>query len=549
MSASAKVRTLILCVAVTLSCLQKATADDRTVMLLMAPKGPVLAEMNITVNGEPYRLWVTRYLASKVDTNRDGELSTDELRLIPDRLVQQAKAGSAKKMMRKSTGSKDAKSVSADAFVAWFGDQLDRGFNVIASAVQASDGVRLASHIDADSNGKVSREEVENGSFAMRFRDLDDDQTFTASELMPYRDPRNQQAAVVPDAANLPFVQLTDKQTVNRAAKKIIARYGTEGNLAFDTLRLSDTNLSSFDADKNGALQQAELESVLQRSPVHLTINIQLSDRTNASGLVFEMSDSAKQFCEVTSPRRGRSKLVVDEMPIEIRARSGAKATVGMMVNFVLQRTSVYDEDKNGYLSEDEFPAMQQQLAQVQVMGAFQDVDLNNDEMVTRNEIRDYIERDNIATQSKIEVSVKQDGKTLFNLLDENADRRLSMRELKHGFDGLLEYDISKDEQLTEDELGTAYRLEIGLGVVESARLGGNSSMNGMRGNPTDAILPGLNGLEGPEWFRRMDRNQDRDVSAREFLGPRQIFKQLDTNADGLLSAAEAEALADSKQE
>lgn len=543
MSVFAKTRILPVVAALTLIQLPRVAADDRTVMLLMAPRGPVLAEMNITVDGEPYRQWVTRYLAGKVDTNRDGELDVNELRLIPDRLVRQANAGSAKKMLRKSSGSKEADSVETEAFTLWFGRQLDRGFNVIASAVQASDGVRLASHIDADGNGKVSRAEVENGAFAMRFRDLDDDQTFTASELMPYRDPRNQQAAVVPDAANLPFVQLTDKQTIKRAAEKIVSRYGVDEGVPCEILRMTDADIRAFDADSDERLQPTELQALLAESPVHLTMNIRLSDRANASELMFEVSGPAKLFCEVSHTRRGRGKLVIDEMPIDIRTRSGTKDTRGMMVNFVLQRTSVYDEDKNGYLSEDEFPGMLQQLAQVQVTGSFQDVDLNADEMVNRNEIRDYIERDTIATQSKIEVSVKQDGKTLFNLLDDNSDRRLSLRELKHGFDGLLQYDLSRDEQLTEDELGTAYVLEIGLGVAESMRLGSMRSMNGMQGNRTDAILPGLGGLEGPEWFRRMDRNQDRDVSAREFLGPREIFQRLDENADGLLSADEAEKL------
>lgn len=56
-------------------------------------------------------------------------------------------------------------------------------------------------------------------------------------------------------------------------------------------------------------------------------------------------------------------------------------------------------------------------------------------------------------------------------------------------------------------------------------------------------MLPGLDGLDGPQWFRRMDRNQDRDVSAREFLGPIAVFEKLDTDNDGLLSADEAEAL------
>jgi hypothetical protein len=39
-----------------------------------------------------------------------------------------------------------------------------------------------------------------------------------------------------------------------------------------------------------------------------------------------------------------------------------------------------------------------------------------------------------------------------------------------------------------------------------------------------------------------MDRNQDGDVSAREFLGTSTQFAELDTDQDGLMSVSEAEA-------
>src|SRR5439155_21616343 len=34
----------------------------------------------------------------------------------------------------------------------------------------------------------------------------------------------------------------------------------------------------------------------------------------------------------------------------------------------------------------------------------------------------------------------------------------------------------------------------------------------------------------GPEWFRKMDRNGDGDVSRREFLGTDEQFKEIDTD-------------------
>lgn len=535
-------------VAICLSAPFSTTAAETsapTTLVVMAPRGPVFVEMRISVDNQPYRLWVTTFLAGRIDLNRDGVLSLNELQLIPSRLLQQTKSKNAKQALRKVTGDKTAESVDAEKFANWFAAELSQGFSMIAGAVQPSEAVRMAAFVDANGDGSVSRMELEGGGHAMRFRDLDDDQTFTAAELMPYRDPRNQRAAIVPDAADLPFVQLSDEASIARTAKQIMRRYGIGADEAkrvpLSAIRISTAGVAGHDHAES--LDVVQVQEFLQKPDFHLQMQVQLSDRANASDLIVDISDAALEFCTALKTRRGRCKLIIDDMPVEVRSRGGAKDSRGFLVNFLVQRMSLYDADKNGYLTEEEYPQLQQQMAsQLNVAGSFSDVDLNNDEMLLRTEVKEYIERDAVATQSKIEVSVRQDGKTLFKLLDANIDRRLTVRELREGFDVLTEYDLNKDERLTESELGTAYRLEIGLGQADSMRIDSMQSMS-MQARSTDAILPGVSGLSGPEWFRRMDRNQDHDVSYREFLGPRAIFTQLDKDADGLLNAEEAEQL------
>ncbi len=511
-------------------------------MVIMAPEGPVFAEITISVDGQAYRLWVTKFLAHRVDVNNDGALSQGELELIPERLLQQTAARTAKQVLRSVTGDKQADTTSVEAFTEWFAEQLSRSFDVVAAAVNASEAVRLAALVDQNGDGAVSREELMDGRHSLRFRDLDDDQTFTAAELMPFRDPRNQRAAVVPDAANLPFVQLGDEESLERTAEQIVTRYGDESTVDVAILRLPEADTAKVDGNSDSKLDAAETKQFLAAPTFHLVLNVQLAEAANRSDLTADVSEGAMSFVQARTEKRGRMKLVIDDMPLEIRARGGSARSRDMMVDFLLQRASLYDKDKNGYFTDDEYPEFQSQMAQYLANADFQSVDLNGDEMVLRQEIRTYIERDAIATQSRIEVSVKQDGTTLFKLLDKNKDRRLAGRELLEGFDILLEYDLNKDQKLTESELGTAYSLQIGLGQPESLRMNSMQAM-GMAARSTDAILPGISGLSGPEWFRRMDRNQDRDVSYREFLGPRSIFKQLDDDDDGLISATEAEAL------
>jgi hypothetical protein len=60
-----------------------------------------------------------------------------------------------------------------------------------------------------------------------------------------------------------------------------------------------------------------------------------------------------------------------------------------------------------------------------------------------------------------------------------------------------------------------------------------------------ESVIPAGEGQRGPLWFRKMDRNGDGDVSRVEWLGAREDFDRMDTDRDGLVSAAEADAFDD----
>ncbi|MEZ6059188.1 MAG: hypothetical protein R3C19_02385 [Planctomycetaceae bacterium] len=503
----------------------------------MAPVGPVIADVRISINDRAYRTWLAEFLATKLDTNGDGSLSATEIDLIPQRLRDQINIQSASQIVQQITGVDAADDVSPAEFSSWFSERLSRSFDVIAEAVSAAEAVRLAGLIDQNDDGRIAEDELAQGTRTLRFRDLDDDETFSVSELMPFRDPRNQQAAVVPEVANLPFVQLTDEDAVARTATRLLKRYGDGERLPVSSLRLPPVSLPEIDADADGMLTEPEVRAFLTAPVFHLAVDVLLSDRSGASRVSISPVGTAAEFCRVEQSRRDRASMLVDDMPIEIRSRGGAAQNRSILTRFLGQHFSVADADKSSYVDETEFSGLAGPLSQAGITADFAAMDFNSDGMITRDELRGFVERDTIAMQSHIEVSVRQDGKTLFKLLDGNVDRRLTPREFRDGFASLLEYDLNQDGQLAESELGTQYVLQIGLGQPQSLR----TSATNMMMNTTDAVLPGTSRLDGPEWFRRMDRNQDGDVSSREFPGTRAMFEQLDKNADGLVSADEAD--------
>ena len=93
--------------------------------------------------------------------------------------------------------------------------------------------------------------------------------------------------------------------------------------------------------------------------------------------------------------------------------------------------------------------------------------------------------------------------------------------------------DANGDGALSEKELVHLYRLSVGSAPVNVSQALGISfyaADSDNRAKPT----------KGPEWFRNMDRNQDGDVSPREFLGTLADFRKLDADGDGLIDAKEA---------
>lgn len=527
-----------------------AEVDDSISLIIFAPRGPVLVDLQISVAGKPYRHWVAEFLSQRLDVDRSSGLTARELERIPDRFAGSLGLESVAEIALKAAeaelftaGSEEAKEIPLQDFDAWFSQQISRTMQVVAQGVAPSEAVRLGEMLDTGNDGSVGPDELSVGLDTLRFRDLDDDQTLSATELLPFRDPRNQLAPVTPDAADLPFMQLGDNDSLPETAERVVGRYGGEsGSIPFASLRTHPQLLAAHDKDSDKALNADELASFLSDHSAHLNWNIQLSEMAARSRIGITASPFARRFCRVKTLRNGqRADLSVDEMPIEIRSHGGSSSTRRDLIGFLGQHFSVADKDRDGKLSEEEFGAMDSSMGQAQLMIDFARADIDEDEHLSRDELVATIETDTIATQSRIEVSVRQDGRTMFSLLDTNQDRRLAQRELQEGKTILAEYDVNEDGQLAESELGTRYVLRIGLGQPDWERQG-PQSMN-MEMASTDAILPGIESLTGPQWFRRMDRNQDGDLSRREFLGTRDQFNQLDSDGDTLVSASEAEAI------
>lgn len=518
-------------------------SGDVSPLVILAPSGPVLLELQISVGGEPYRRWTGRYLVRVLDVDGSKRLSRDELSMIPRRILTLAKRSTSDDVIREISGGEETVDVSSEEFIRWINERVPRMFDLIAQPKPADDAVRLAGLLDGNSDAAVSDEELLSAAKTLRFRDLDDDETFTISELVPYRDPRSRNVAVTPDVVSLPFFHITDDESLQLVTDRLLQRYGREGKLPWRSLRVSKEKEASSSLDRSGLLEY------LKAPDFHAGLQFQLSDKANLSTVKIEIRKSAASFLQVVSAEKGRLNVVIDGMKLSLTARGGGANNRMVTRGYLGQEFSLMDGDRSQSLDEMEFEGLKAALVRAGVDVDFHQIDMDEDLQMTRQELFRFADREQAATASRIEVTVEQSGKTMFRLLDSNGDRRLTKREILKGSDRLKEYDINADGAYSDVELGTEYVLTIGMGRSELRRSDDNSLMTGMTMMATgDAILPGRDGLAGPGWFKRMDRNQDGDVSRREFPGPVIQFQQLDQDGDQLISVEEAERVSASAQ-
>lgn len=524
---------------------------DRATLVILAPLGPVSADLRISVGRQPYRRWIGTFLAKKLDADSNQKLTVDEIKGVTGRLLGLLQVNSAKQIVTAVSGDSQVEEVGNREFAAWVQKTLPSAFFVRAEPRAPEEAVRVSNLIDEDGDGAVSISELSKAQHLLRFRDLDDDQAFSVTELIPFRDPRTQDASLSTETASLPFLEVIDNESAVRAATLIAARYGNGTSVPASVLRLSNGQLQqafrdsseTASSDQQSEVNIEQLSKYLQSEVYHLVMNVQLSDQANLSRIEVAPVEQA-DFMEVRSIDKATTKILFDRLPLTIVARGGGANSRAYTQGFLGQNFIMSDTDKNQYLNEAEFAAFSSSLSRSGVEADFAAVDIDQDKMVTRNEVFGFAARDMIATASRIEVSVRQEGRTLFSMLDQNSDRRLTQREILSGEVRLKEADLNQDNKFADTELGTEYTLTIGLGQSDLRRevRSGAMQMQG-RMQTSDAYVPDTSSLSGPEWFRRMDRNRDGDVSTREFVGTNEAFRKVDTNADGLIDPSEADAL------
>lgn len=304
--------------------------------------------------------------------------------------------------------------------------------------------------------------------------------------------------------------------------------YGRDGNLTPDHLPLVRGLAVRLDANSNGRIDADEVAALATMAPqLVLEARVVTGEKGSVSFALVSLD------AELGTPQRVATSFG-GTLNLNLR---GAQLRFGATHRYHqpgVQATATvtrFDANKNGRIERTEMRASDDEPVWL-----FDQWDANRDGQVTAAEIAEIDEQR--FTPPAIALGVTDQPYPLFHALDVTGDQRLSQRELRRASERLLDFDFDRDGEVTEAETPSAMNVHL-LFTTEAK---GAMTLRGQFGVFNGSGTGGEAAPSGPDWFIRMDRNGDGDVSRREFFGTREQFERLDADRDGFIDPGEAAA-------
>jgi len=337
-----------------------------------------------------------------------------------------------------------------------------------------------------------------------------------------------------------PVIELSSDDPSFRPVRLVLKKYdkGTsEGAAAGDNrlspgeFRIDAKDFASSDTDNDGALDTEELRRYLSRVGPDLELVVKLAGNGSASTTIEAAGAGSRPLPRGVHVQRLSAadiEVAIGEVSLEFHADPGEQAAESAKRYYAGQFQAA-DKDNNKYLDKTE----------VKDHGPFASLfdmmDADGDGKLYLKEVDAFVDQQTQAARSQMVLSVADQGRAIFAIMDLNRDRHLGIREIRGAVARVSSWDRNGDGLIRSDEIPHHFQLSIGRGQITAVGMSAFSAAGMMAPPVTQAPAA------GPAWFRKMDRNRDGDISRREFLGPRAQFERLDRDHDGLIDAAEAD--------
>ena len=515
---------------------------------------PVFIRLQIEFDGESFDSRWQKHIDQvfrSVDRDSNGQLSEEEAKWTPE-LARAARTREAAAILRH----RDLWTADSNPLDGQLSPQELRSFLVglqlgpfqatdeetsgspgARQANTTSAGVVLFDLLDRNDDRTISEKEFAQAATSLRRTDLDDDGTIALSELTPDRTNFRRAQATQPGADARPFFVLLPRAPRVEVLRQLTRRYGDASNriresgqraiiqdLSRSQLGMTAETFNQFDADRDGELDSDEQRYLLGNPTPTLELRIRLGKRPEKAEIVEATGGTGEESIRIRRGGNGLVSVAIDDVQIEI-----GEALAGGQVarNYLLSRFKAADRDNNGYIDEkeaDRFPEFTQ---------SFAEFDRDSDGNVFEEELIAAIDSRTQAARSRTRLSIQNRGRDLFEILDRDRNGRLRRQELITAASRIELWDIDGDGGVSEAEVPQLYQVSLGPGepFFRGLQLPGRSRS----ASPNQASAPAA-----PRWFQRLDRNNDGELSRREFPGSLAGFRKMDINGDGVVDPAEA---------
>ncbi len=391
--------------------------------------------------------------------------------------------------------------------------------------------------LDANNDGELDRDELAQVKERLLRLDFDGNQAVTLAESQEIE---TMDTAVMDSMGDTSFRQVIEIDKPSAAVAAMLEHYAFDESIGRDELfRISESQWSVLDQDRNGRLNRTELTAFLDQDAASV-ISIRLPDTVTIPTVTIPTVDASPP-----SPSNTMTVGMVSAKPTDqamlIRGvgnwisggNQGGKFDLPGCILTVIVRDDEGIDARRAFQQRIESVLNSEQLvtAFARTLDVTEDsVDLIKASAKPAMQAWSWL----FATRHwHTNLKWKVNESPWFELVDANGDRRISPHEAEQFSKSAATWDKNQDGGLTRDEVPTSILLVVERSDRRMAFL--------TAGGPTDEKR-GANDSTAPTWFTAMDYNSDGEISQTEFLGEESDFKRLDQNRDGIIDLQEISA-------
>ena len=395
---------------------------------------------------------------------------------------------------------------------------------------------QLFARLDANNDGNLSKAELLSAERILLALDADEDECVSMQELLANTNNAQSTRVAVANGgmAGRPTPPPQTQQEVavftsgipGSTVQQIIKRYDKNGDyeLTAEEVGFDPATFARLDRNGDKKLSATELDA-WRNGPPDIVVDMAFNGYSPGKVSARPTLATWPVGIELRQTEPTRLVLRIGTQTTEFSVFSPPKAVRQQQIDTFTR--SIFPPGKD-VVDERELVGPQNQFVRV----IFDAADFNADGKLTRAEFEQYFALQKTAAEAAVAVSYVVRTPNLFQMLDENGDGKLGVRELRTAWDRMIVLEPAGSQSVTKSIMQPS----VNFRLSSSAYAGFDQSLYNARGTAQQ----GPANSQGPIWFTKMDRNGDGDVSRAEFLGTDEDFAKLDTNKDGLISLAEA---------